>query len=260
MRIPLLTLIGVAVVLQTGCVTGRRTLSLPVSTQASHAAVQGRVYIATLTDNRHFENKPSDPSVPSIDGDVTKLSAQEKDRMIGRQRNGFGKAMGDIGLAENDSVTKRARLLVGEGLRRKGYELTDDPKAPTAVGVSIDEFWAWGTPGFWTLTFEAKLQCTISVTTAAGVQTAIVKGYGINYGQVAKDVNWQEAYDPAFEDFMSNLGSQWDNLLGRTVSSASNAKIDGDLYEQLNKLDALRKSGVLTEQEFDAQKKRILAP
>jgi Short C-terminal domain len=37
-------------------------------------------------------------------------------------------------------------------------------------------------------------------------------------------------------------------------------KIDGDIYEQLNKLDALRKSGMLTEQEFDAQKKRILAP
>ena len=58
---------------------------------------------------------------------------------------------------------------------------------------------------------------------------------------------------------MSNLGAQWDNLLARTASSPSNAKIDGDLYEQLNKLDALRKSGVLTEQEFDAQKKKLLS-
>jgi Short C-terminal domain len=32
----------------------------------------------------------------------------------------------------------------------------------------------------------------------------------------------------------------------------------GDLYEQLNKLDALRKSGVLTEPEFDAQKGKLL--
>jgi len=210
MRLPLLALIGVAVVFQSGCVTGRRTLSLPISTHESPAATQGRVHIATVTDSREFQNRPSDPSVPSIDGDVTKLSAQEKDKMIGRQRNTFGKAMGDIGLAENDSVTKRTRLLIGEGLRRKGYEVTDDPKAPTTVAVSIDEFWAWGTPGFWALTFEAKLQCTISVSTPAGVQTAIVKGYGINHGQVAKDVNWQEAYDPAFEDFMTNLGAQWD--------------------------------------------------
>jgi hypothetical protein len=258
MRLPLLALVSIAVVFQTGCVLGRRTLSLPISTQPSHVAIQGRVYLATVVDNRHFENKPSDPSVPSIDGDVTKLSAQEKDRMIGRQRNGFGKAMGDIGLAESDSVTKRARLLMAEGLRRRGYEVTDDPTAPTSVGVSIDEFWAWGTPGFWALTFEAKLQCTISVTTPAGAQTALVKGYGINHGQVAKDVNWQEAYDPAFEDFMTNLGVQWDNLMVRTASSPGNAK-NGDLYEQLNKLDALRKSGVLTEQEFEAQKKKLLS-
>ena len=51
------------------------------------------------------------------------------------------------------------------------------------------------------LRFEAKIQCTISVTNAAGPQTAVVKGYGINHGQVAKDVNWQEAFDPAFDCF-----------------------------------------------------------
>jgi hypothetical protein len=217
MRLPLLALIGIAVVFQAGCVTGRRSLSLPVSTHDAPSATRGQVYIAAVTDNRHFENKPSDPSIPSIDGDVTKLSAAEKDRMIGRQRNTWGKAMGDIGLKDNDSVTKRVRLLVEEGLRRKGYVVTDDPKAPVAAAVSVDEFWGWGTPGFWALTFEAKIQCTISVTNASGVQNEIVKGYGINHGQVAKDVNWQEAFDPAFEDFITNFGAQWDNLTARTA-------------------------------------------
>jgi hypothetical protein len=69
------------------------------------------------------------------------------------------------------------------------------------------------------LTFEAKIQCTISVSNASGVQNEIVNGYGINHGQVAKDGNWQEAFDPAFEDFMTNFGTQWDILAGRTVSS-----------------------------------------
>jgi hypothetical protein len=87
MRLPLLALIGIAVVFQSGCVTGRRSLSLPVSTHDAPSATRGQVYIATVTDNRHFENKPSDPSIPSIDGDVTKLSAAEKDRMIGCQRS-----------------------------------------------------------------------------------------------------------------------------------------------------------------------------
>ena len=218
MRLPLLALIGVTVVFQTGCVTGRRALSLPVSTHEAQSASRGQVYVASITDNRQFQNKPSDPSIPSIDGDVTKLSAAEKDRMIGRQRNSFGKAMGDIALKENDSVTKRVRSLVEEGLRRKGYSITDDPKAAVAALVSVDEFWGWGTPGFWALTFEAKIQCTITVTNAAGSHNAIVKGYGINHGQVAKDVNWQEAFDPAFEDFMTNLGTQWGTLTARTAS------------------------------------------
>jgi len=73
MTIPLIAVIGAAIVLQTGCVVGRRSFELPVPS-------------------------PSDPSMPSIDGDVTKVSVQEKNRMIGRQRNGFGYATGDMAL------------------------------------------------------------------------------------------------------------------------------------------------------------------
>jgi hypothetical protein len=212
MKLPLIALIGVAIAFQTGCVTGRRSFALPVQSHDIPVATHGKVYVASVTDDREFQNKPSDPSIPSIDGDVTKLSVQEKDRMIGRQRNGFGHAMGDIGLAADDSVTKRARLLVEQGLMRKGYEISSDPNAPYTVAVSVKEFWAWMTPGFIALTFEAKLSCSIAVTDASGVHTAIVKGYGLNHGQFAKDVNWQEAYDPAFEDFIANVGTQWENL------------------------------------------------
>jgi hypothetical protein len=156
MKLPIIALIGVAIVLQTGCVTGRRSLALPVPSHDIPPATQGKVYIAAVTDDREFQNKPSDPSIPSIDGDVTNLSVQEKDRMIGRQRNTFGHAMGDIGLAADDSVTKRVRLLVEQGLRRKGYEIGSYANGPYTVAVSVKEFWAWMTPGFIALTFEAE--------------------------------------------------------------------------------------------------------
>ena len=169
------------------------------------AATKGHVYIAAITDDRQFENRPPEPSTPSIDGDVTKLSAEQKDQMIGRQRNGFGKAMGDIALPSGDSVTKRVRLLVEQGLARGGYRITTDPATSDKVAVSIRQFWAWSTPGAFVLTFEAKLSCAISVTNAAGTHMTVVNGYGINHGQIAKDGNWQEAYDPAFEEFMANF-------------------------------------------------------
>jgi uncharacterized lipoprotein YajG len=234
MKLPIITLIGAAIVLQTGCVTGRRTFSLPVASHGVPAATHGKVYIAVVTDDREFQNKPSEPSIPSINGDVTKLSAQEKDRMIGRQRNGFGGAMGDIALPSDDSVTKRARLLVEQGLMRKGYEIAADPSAPKSVTVSVKEFWAWMTPGFLALTFEAKLSCLITVTDAGGVRTTIVKGYGINHGQIAKDGNWQEAYDPVFEDFIANFGTQWENLGLRSAQ--------GDAQESLRRSPSIRMS------------------
>jgi hypothetical protein len=121
----------------TGCVTGRRTFDLPVTAQDSAASTIGSVYIASITDDRQFQNKPSDPSTPSIDGDVRTLSAQQKDQMIGRQRNGFGKAMGDIAFPPGDSVTKRVRLLVEQGLSRSGYRVTSDPNAPNSISVSV---------------------------------------------------------------------------------------------------------------------------
>jgi uncharacterized lipoprotein YajG len=208
--IPILALVA----LQTGCVTGRRTFDLPVTAVATTPeAGRGVVYIASVTDDRKFENKPSDPSVPSIDGDVNKISAAQKDHMIGRQRNTFGHAMGDISLPVDETVTRKARFLVEQGLRSGGYRVTDDPNASNSVAVSVNEFWAWTTPGFVSLTFEAKIGCLLTVHGADGsTHTAVVRGYGRNLGQVAKDGNWLDAYTPAFEDFVKNLGSAVDQL------------------------------------------------
>jgi uncharacterized lipoprotein YajG len=258
--IPILALVA----LQTGCVTGRRTFDLPVTaTTAAPEAVRGSVYIASVTDDRKFENKPSDPSVPSIDGDVNKISAAQKDQMIGRQRNGFGHAMGDISLPADDSVRRKVRILVEQGLRSDGYRVTDDSNASNSVAVSVNEFWAWMTPGFWALTFEAKIGCLLTVQGADGsTHTAVVRGYGRNLGQVAKDGNWLDAYAPAFEDFVKNLGPAVDQLgLTGTLQATSPHRKSGESsqgFDELKKLDELRKAGIITDQEFEAQKKKIL--
>jgi uncharacterized lipoprotein YajG len=210
MRQFLLTaLVGAAIALQTGCVVGRRTVELPVPTRGASVPTAGTVYLAGVTDDRDFQNKPSDPSIPSIDGDVTTLSAAAKDQMIGRQRNGFGKAMGDIALPNGDSVTKRVGLLVEQSLIRKGYAVSTDANSGSSVSVSVKDFWGWMTPGFVALTFEAKISCVVTVTDHNGTRALLVKGYGINHGQVAKNGNWQEAFDPAFEDFITNFDMQW---------------------------------------------------
>jgi hypothetical protein len=43
--------------------------------------------------------------------------------MIGRQRNTFGHAMGDIMLPAGESLTKRVRALVEQALKQNGYQI-----------------------------------------------------------------------------------------------------------------------------------------
>jgi uncharacterized lipoprotein YajG len=258
MKFQILFLSLLALGLQTGCVTGQRVLSVPVPTTTAAAVTKGSVYISTVTDNRHFENKPSDPSTPSIDGDVNSLTPGKKDQMIGRQRNTFGKAMGDIALAGNDTVTGRVKSLVEEGLRRKGYEISNDPNAPTSLAVSVDEFWAWMTPGFFALTFEANVSTSLTLKDSRGIARITIKAHGLNHGQVAKNGNFIEAFEPAIDQYLTEFGTELDRAALTLAEPASAGSLPHDLYVELKRLDALRKDKLLTDEEFEAQKKKLL--
>ena len=256
MKLSLLLISLAALLTQTGCVTGQRTFSIPVPTSAPVAVTKGPIYISTVTDNRVFQNKPSDPSTPSIDGDVTSMSAAQKDRMIGRQRSGFGKAFGDIALAGNDTVTKRVRALTEEGLRRNGYEISGDPAAPTSIAISIEEFWAWMTPGFVALTFEAKIATSLTLSGVNGTARMTIRGHGSNHGQIAKNGNWQEAFEPAFNEYLASLGTELDRALPQPAASTDSTS---RIYNQIKKLDELRKEKLITDEEFEVRKKKIMA-
>ena len=201
----------VGTLLNTGCVVGRRTVALPIPSLSGSVPDKGEVGIGSVVDNRHFENKPVSPSTPSIDGDVNTLTPDQKSTFIGRQRNGYGHAMGDIALPANDSVTLRARLLFEEGLKRRGYKVAKADGAANLIDVSVDEFWAWFTPGFATISFEARIRCSVTVKRGDKVTKSVVEGYGKNTGQIASDENWQLAYSRAFAEFMVRLDRELGN-------------------------------------------------
>lgn len=257
---PLRAVVVALIALQTACVTGHRTLQLPPTPAATApAASVGHVYIAPVIDDRKFQNKPPDPSIPSIAGDVANMSAAEKDQMIGRQRNTWGHAMGDIKLPAGEAVTQRVRALAEEALSRDGYQVTDNPNAPNKVSISINEFWAWMNPGFWTLTFQAKIMCTVSVNNGDGsTHTVIARGYGTNPGQVAKDVNWQDAYAPALEDFTTNLARELQQTGLRADGKAASPAPTSGKYDQIAKLKQLLDSGAITQAEYEAEKAKLL--
>jgi hypothetical protein len=124
--------------------------------------------------------------------------------MIGRQRNGYGLAMGDIQLANGDTVDKQMRLLVAEGFKLRGYG-SGGPNSNVMASANIHEFWAWFTPGFFSVDFEARIRADLAIEKEGKTDTIVVEGHGKNSGQVASNANWQLAYSRAYVDFLTNL-------------------------------------------------------
>lgn len=191
--------------------TGRRSFDVGLESGSSaraDVAAKGALVFEKVTDARHFENKPGDPSTPSVHGDMNALSADERSRFIGRQRNTFGHAMGEIVLPNGKTVQTKIVEIMTEGLKRRGYSVVAASPAQGTVTVDVQDFWSWTTPGFWALSFEARIGCKVSIECDGKKATFQVRGYALNHGQFAKDKNWQEAYEEAFADFLKDFDLQ----------------------------------------------------
>jgi hypothetical protein len=192
--------LSVCIAALSSCVLGKREISLEIPA-GSHPSPHGQASIGQITDLRRFENNPSQPSTPSIQGDAGALSAAERERYVGRQRNTYGHGMGEVVLPANDSVTKKARALVIEALARRGYSAGG---GASNISVEVRKFWGWMTPGMWAITIEARIEAGVSVKG----RTFTVQGYGENVCQAATTGNWEQAYGRAIEDFLKNLEGQ----------------------------------------------------
>ncbi len=198
------------VALLSGCVTSTRIVDLAPPDYPDSAKAMGGVYIGEIVDNRTFEQKPRKPSTPSVTGTLSETPAATLATLIGRQRNGYGKAMGDVALPAGSTVARETRDLLSEGLRSRGYILTDKEDATVKIDVSVNRFWGWFTPGMWVVSFETQIGTTLDISTSSGDQKLDIEGYGINRGQVASDANWRLAFDRGFADYLEKLDAALD--------------------------------------------------
>jgi len=197
------------VLLLSACATSRSDLALRLPEQGTVVASGKVAQIESVVDDRKFEDDPDEPSTPSLKkGSKYSLDATGRLKAIARKRNGYGMAIGDIMLEGDQTVDGLTRELVAQGLRERGYRvLAAGEAAPadvTPVRVSIKEFWAWATPGFWAGSIEARVRTAID---AGDGRNAEVSGYGENIVQSGRDLNWQEAYDRAFADYRAKLSA-----------------------------------------------------
>lgn len=192
-----------------GCVTGTRNVDLVMDTYTNEKTSSGEVYIASISDDRVFEQKPQEPSTPSVKGTLEEISKDDLSNLIGRQRNSYGKGMGMVALPEGGTVPDEMRKLLVEGLESRGYTVTDNASAPIQLAVNVSEFWAWFTPGFVAVKFEAKIASELNFSGSVD-QSISVDARSMNKAQVASDANWRLAYKRAFSIFLDDLDKKLD--------------------------------------------------
>lgn len=144
------------------CATSRSVLPIaaPVSEQPKSGSF---VKITEIRDLRQFSVNPSDPSMPSLGSAEEIQDPKITSRALGRKRNGYGMALGDVMLPETTSVTALVRDSAKKALQDKGYVVVDENSPDYAraapLTMDVEQFWAWLGWGFteFTFTFDTKI-------------------------------------------------------------------------------------------------------
>jgi hypothetical protein len=166
------------------------------------------VRIVAVEDKRSFQVEPKHPSIPSLmDNNISDQLLTS--RAIGRKRNSFGKAMGDVILPEGQSISGLTEKTVARTLREAGYRVvtsTDvDYKQAISVTAQIDKLWAWFRPGFWAIAIESNYDITLNGN-LPGLQTAPrLTGETRSTMQLVTDSDWQKVIEDSLTNFAAKL-------------------------------------------------------
>jgi len=202
-----LTLVfAISVLFFTGCATKRGEVALQVPTSKVETAPSNgkQVFINSVVDKRIFEVKPPQPSTPSLDPS----EAQDdtiKARAVGRKRNGYGMALGDILLNENQSVPSVIKTSLKEALVDKGYHVIENKTEITSqtyiADVKIIKFWSWMNMGFWALTISCEIQTDIEFKQEGNPKTYSLHVKAADSFQTGMESNYIEVMQKALKEY-----------------------------------------------------------
>lgn len=214
-------------VMLAGCATSRSEIKLHspeiVAPAATATSAQRVIVIGKITDERVFEDAPSDPSTPSLGfGGAGKAADDVKARAVARKRNGYGKAMGDVLLQSGQTVDGVIRDNLTAAFLQAGYQVKDASDAgpsPLVVDVRIKTFWAWFEPGFWAITLSNNISTDLVVS---GVQAPIVVSARVEEKhQAATDSGWIDIVDKGLDAYRAELLQRLQGSDGARIAAAA---------------------------------------
>lgn len=198
-----------SIVILGGCATSRSVVNVaPVATAAPAASNGKTVFINSTKDRRMFAVNPPSPSTPSLDPSEAQ-NDHIRSRAIGRKRNSYGKALGDILLKEGETVESITSSSLRQAFAEKGYRVLESPEQVNndtyIVDADIDKFWSWMNPGFWAITLNTEISTGLTVKTPTGVEKHMVSTTASDGFQIAVENNWMEVMNQALKAYVDGV-------------------------------------------------------
>ncbi len=142
--------VAVIAMLASGCAT--KIIDVKVPQYSPVETIKGYVKIEEVNDLRKFERSPSDPAIPSVEGDLIDDKGIT-DKVIGRMRHGlYHKSLWNYTIKGDDDIYDVCRKVVTGSLAGAGYVTVAEGDAgfDSALPIAIDilQFWAWMQPKF----------------------------------------------------------------------------------------------------------------
>jgi hypothetical protein len=199
-----------------GCATGRSILDIqPPASKAAPSLVGKEVMVTSVSDKRIFEVKPKFPSIPSLDPGEDQ-SAAIKARAVGRKRNGYGMALGDIILKEGQTVETLTATSIRQAFAEKGYTLIAHKEQATPntvfVEATVDQFWSWANPGFaGGITLDTEITTKLSLKSAGkDTTTSLSVKASSDFIPIGTDEEWIKVINKALRAYMDGLKAKLD--------------------------------------------------
>lgn len=147
-----------------GCVSSRSVVEVQ-SPQGPNGT--GQKVTITAIDERRFEAAPKQADIASLKYAEEISDKKITERAIGRKRNSYGMAMGDVLLPEGQTVSQLVAKSIAEGYRKAGYQVVENAEKngnTQAVTVRITEFWSWFSPGAFSIAVNNKARLNVTST------------------------------------------------------------------------------------------------
>jgi len=190
-----------------GCATNRSVLTITPPQSSPSMKADKAAFIKSITDNRSFMDKPPTPDIPSLgQGGIEKNDPALIQRAVGRKRNGFGKAIGDVFLAEGTSVQTMVRGSLETALTDLGYTVYPEganyPPDAIVLDVAINKYWSWIDMGFWSIGIEAEIDTDVRISSTAQT-TRSIYARASERVMAATESAWQRVLEKVLAEYMN---------------------------------------------------------